>query len=51
MAVGGMIIVVGPVQIRGHDTDIVGSVLSVQELAVFQSGDLRQCIRLSLIHI
>ena len=44
MAVGGMIIVVGPVQIRGHDTDIIGSVLSVQELAVFQSGDLRQCI-------
>ena len=41
-----MIVVVGSVQVRRHNTDIVGSVLSVQELTVLQTGDLRQCISL-----
>ena len=43
---GRMIVVVGSVQVRRHNADIVGSVLSVQELTVFQSGNLRQCISL-----
>ena len=42
MAVGGMIVIVGPVQVGGHDADIVRAVLPVQILAVFQSGNLRQ---------
>ena len=46
MAVSRMIVVVGSVQVRRHNTDIVGSVLSVQELTVLQTGDLRQCISL-----
>ena len=47
MAVGGVIVVVGAVEVGGHDADVVGAVLAVQELAVLQTGDFRQ--RISLV--
>ena len=46
MAVGGVIVVVWAIEVGGHDADIVGAVLTVQELAILQTGDLRQRIGL-----
>ena len=46
MAVGRMIVIIRSVQIGRHTADIIGSVLTVQELAVFQTTDLCQCISL-----
>ena len=46
MAVGGMIVVVGAVEVGGHHRDVVGAVLSVQELAVLQAADLGQGVSL-----
>ena len=42
VAVGGVVVIVGAVQVSGHDADIVGAVLTVEELAVFQAADLGQ---------
>lgn len=39
MAVGRVVVIVGAVQVRGHDRDIVRAVLAVQELAVFETAD------------
>ena len=46
MAVGRMIVIIRSVQIGRHTADIIGSILTVQELAVFQTTDLCQCISL-----
>ena len=46
MAVGGVIVVVRTIEVGGHDADVVGAVLTVQKLAVLQTGDLSQCIGL-----
>ena len=46
MAVGGVVVVVGTVQVRRHDADVVGAVLAVEVLAVFQAGDLGQGVGL-----
>ena len=46
MAVGGMVVIVGAVEVGGHDADIVSAVLAVQELAVFQAADLGQGVGL-----
>ena len=45
MAVGGMVIIIGTVQVGGHHADIVGTVLPVQVFAILQAADLRQGIR------
>lgn len=34
VAVGGVIVVVGAIEVSGHDADVVGAILTVQELAV-----------------
>ena len=44
MAVGGMVVIVGAVQVGGHHADVVGAILAVQELAVFQAADFSQSI-------
>ena len=41
MAVLRMIVVVRTIEVGGHDGDIVRVILAVQELAVFQSANLR----------
>ena len=46
MAVLGMVVVVGAVQVGGHHTDEIGAVLPVEELTVFQPGDFRQGVGL-----
>src|SRR5699024_10177402 len=46
MAVGGVVVVVGTVQVGRHDADVVGAVLAVEVLAVFQAGDLGQGVGL-----
>ena len=43
---GRVIVVVGAIEVGGHDADVVGAILAVQELAVLQTGDLSQCIGL-----
>ena len=44
MAVGGMVVIVGAIQVGRHHTDVVGAILAVQELAVFQAADFSQSI-------
>ena len=46
VAVRGVVVVVGAIQVGGHHADVVRSVLPVQELAIFQSRDFGQRIRL-----
>ena len=46
MGVLGVVVVVGAIEVGGHHGDIVGAILAVEELAVFQSRDLRQGIGL-----
>ena len=46
VAVLGMVVIVGPVQVRGHHGNVVRPVLAVEELAVLEAGDLRQRIGL-----
>ena len=41
-----MVVVVGAVQVGGHDRNEVGAVLPVEELAVFQAADLRKGVGL-----
>ncbi len=44
MTVGGMIIVIGSIEIGWHHRDIIRTILPVQKLAVFQTGNLCQSI-------
>ena len=44
VAVFGVIVIVGSVQVGRHHRDIIRTVLPVQEFAIFQSADLRQGI-------
>ena len=44
MTVGRMIVIIRSIQVGRHTADIVGSVLTVQKLAVFQATDLCQSI-------
>ena len=46
MAVGRVVVIVGAVQVRGHDRDIVRAVLAVQELAVFETADFGEGVSL-----
>ena len=40
MAMFGMIVIVGTIEVRGHHGDIVGAVLAIQELAILEAADL-----------
>ncbi len=46
VGVRGVVVVVRAVEVGGHDGDVVSAVLAVEELAVLQSGDLCERIRL-----
>ena len=46
MGVGRVVVVVRPVEVRGHHRDVVSAVLAVKELAVLKPGDLRQGVGL-----
>ena len=46
MAVLGVIVVVGTVEVGWHDAYVVGTVLTIEVFAVLQSADFSQCIRL-----
>ena len=46
VAVLGMVVVVGPVEVGGHHGDVVCAVLAVEELAVLEAADLGQSIGL-----
>lgn len=40
----GVVVVVGTIEVGGHDGDIIGAVLAVEELAVLEAADLGQRI-------
>jgi len=42
MTVFGVVVVVGAIKVGGHDGNIVGAILPVEEFAVFQSADFSQ---------
>ena len=46
MGVLGVIIVVRAIEVGGHDGDIVGTVLAIQELAILETGDLGEGVGL-----
>ena len=46
MGMLGMVVIVGAIEVSGHDADIVGAILAVEELAVFESANLGQSIGL-----
>ena len=46
MAVGRVVVVVGAVEVCGHDRDIVRAVLAVEELAVFETADFGEGVSL-----
>ncbi len=46
MAVLGVVVVVGAVEVGGHDGDVVGAVLAVEELAVLEAADLGEGVGL-----
>ena len=46
MGVLGMVVVVGAVEVGGHDGDVVRAVLAVEELAILEAADLGQGIGL-----
>ena len=46
VAVLGMVVVVGAVEVGGHHGDVVRAVLAVEELAILEAGDLGQGIGL-----
>ena len=46
MGVLGVIVVVRAIEVGGHDRDIVGTVLAIEELAILETGDLSEGIGL-----
>lgn len=46
VGMGGMIVVVGTVEVGRHYGDVVCAVLTVEELAVFETGDFGECVGL-----
>ena len=46
VAVLGMVVIVGPVEVGGHHGDVVRAVLAVEELAILEAGDLGQGVGL-----
>ena len=46
VAVRRMIVVVRAIEVRRHDGDIIRAILPIKELAVLQTADFRQRIRL-----
>ena len=45
MRVLGVVVIVGTIEVGRHNGDVVGAVLAIEELTVFQSTNLRQRIR------
>ena len=46
MTVGGVVVVVGAIEVGGHNGNVIRAVLTVQEFAVLETGNFRQGVGL-----